>query len=428
LNSEDIVVDREHVHGRGRHPTWESDRDLRIVNTREVASTSWLVFFWLEREGVRVHTWVWAARVVVVGLHLVEVLTLLGLESVLTVEDQLEFRQWTNDFFGELLGGPAVNTGSQEWHTSTLGHWHIRVRGKAAERISFENDASATWFRSEVPQGSRGVRGRWVVEAPDKFLDWVVVGEALVLGAAGRADGIGASVLDLLDEVFVTLLREASAFLGVEVHVVRVDLEHVGAQVAVEGGRQVEVNAHFVVLKGNEWEVQTWVAVEEEDQGQVHSLTGERRGHLGPVSLLGLVQVKLGVQTPPALVVLVDALTTNGEFRGGDRLLGNPAGWVTRVGVGGSRRGLEFDVHVPDQVTVARNSDGHAARVGGGAVNSLFDVFHREVRVALVDGLEEGNLWVASQVDVLGAVGDELHETTGHCESFCTIYQDFFSG
>jgi hypothetical protein len=74
--------------------------------------------------------------------------------------------------------------------------------------------------------------------------------------------------LDLLDEVFVTLLREASAFLGVEVHVVRPDLEHGGAQVGVEGGRQIEVNAHFVVLKGNEWEVQTWVAVEEEDQGQ----------------------------------------------------------------------------------------------------------------------------------------------------------------
>jgi hypothetical protein len=28
----------------------------------------------------------------------------------------------------------------------------------------------------------------------------------------------------------------------------------------------------------------------------------------------------------------------------------------------------------------------------------------------------------------LGAVSDELHETTGHCESFCTIDQYFFSG
>ena len=89
---------------------------------------------------------------------------------------------------------------------------------------------------------------------------------------------------------------------------------------------------------------------------------------------------------------------------------------------------MEFDVHVADQIPVTGNSDGHAARVGGGTVNSLFDVFHREVRVALVDSLEEGDLWVTGQVDVLGAVGDELHETTGHCESFCTIYQHFFSG
>jgi hypothetical protein len=35
--------------------------------------------------------------------------------------------------------------------------------------------------------------------------------------------------------------------------------------------------------------------------------------------------------------------------------------------------------------------------------------------------LEESDFWVARQVDVLGTVRDELHETTGHCESFCTI-------
>ena len=127
----------------------------------------------------------------------------------------------------------------------------------------------------------------------------------------------------------MTLLREAATLLGVEVHVVRPDLEHGGAQVGVEGGRQIEVDAHFVVLKGNQWQVQTWVAVEEEDQRQVHSLTGERSGHLTPVSLLGLIQVKLGVQTPPALVVLVDALTTDGQFSGRDRTLGDPVAVIT---------------------------------------------------------------------------------------------------
>jgi len=44
--------------------------------------------------------------------------------------------------------------------------------------------------------------------------------------------------------------------------------------------------------------------------------------------------------------------------------------------------------------------------------------------VTLVHGLEESDFWVARQVDILGTIGDELHETTGHSESFCTIYQE----
>ena len=327
MDAENVVVDREHVHGGVGNRRWEGDRDLRVVDAGEVARASWLVFFWLEREGVRVHTWVWAARVVVVRLHLVEVLTLLGLESVLTVEDQLEVGEWTNDFFSELGGGTSF-TALDEWDTSRLGDWHEAVTRHIGVGVGLEDNSGRTWLGGEVPQRGGNVARRWVVEAPDKFLDWVVVAEALVGGGA-RSHGVGASVLDLLDEVFVTLLREASAFLGVEVHVVRPDLEHGGAQVGVEGGRQIEVNAHFVVLKGNEWEVQTWVAVEEEDQGQVHSLTGERSGHLTPVRLLGLVQVKLGVQTPPALVVLVDALATDGQFSGRDRTLSDPVAVIT---------------------------------------------------------------------------------------------------
>ena len=327
MDAENVVVDREHVHGGVGNRRWESNRDLRVVDAGEVARASWLVFFWLEREGVRVHTWVWAARVVVVRLHLVEVLTLLGLESVLTVEDQLEVGEWTNDFFSELGGGTSF-TALDEWDTSRLGDWHEAVTRHIGVGVGLEDNSGRTWLGGEVPQRGGNVARRWVVKAPDKFLDWVVVAEALVGGGA-RSHGVGASVLDLLDEVLVTLLREASAFLSVEVHVVRPDLEHGGAQVGVEGGRQIEVNAHFVVLKGNEWEVQTWVAVEEEDQGQVHSLTGERSGHLTPVRLLGLVQVKLGVQSPPALVVLVDALTTDGQFSGRDRTLGDPVAVIT---------------------------------------------------------------------------------------------------
>jgi hypothetical protein len=34
--------------------------------------------------------------------------------------------------------------------------------------------------------------------------------------------------------------------------------------------------------------------------------------------------------------------------------------------------------------------------------------------VAAVNGLEESNLGLTSQVDVLGAVGNELHKTSSH--------------
>jgi len=420
LDAENVVVDREHVHGGVGNRRWESNRDLRVINAGEVARTSWLVFFWLEGEGVRVHTRVWVTAVVVVRLHLVEVLTLLSLESVLAVEDQLEVSHWANSFFAEVSGG-GIRV--EEWHTTRLADWHVAVGGGTRAGVAFEDDVSRRWFGGEVPQRSGNVRRRWVVKAPHKFLDWVVVGQTLV-GGGTRSDGVGASVLHLLDEVFVTLLREAATLLGVQVHVVRPHLEHSGAQVGGESGGQVKVNAHFVVLKSNQWQVQTWVAVEEEDQRQVHSLTGSRSGHLGPVSLLGFIQVKLGVQTPPALVVLVDALTTDGEFGRRDRTFSDPAGIITIRGAGVRRSGLELDVHVADQIPVTGNSDGHAARVGRGTVDSLFDVFHREVSVTLVDSLEEGNLWVTGQVDVLGAVGDELHETTGHCESFCTISRE----
>jgi len=427
LDTEDVVVNREHVHVGVNNTSIKLNGNLGVVDAREVASTGWLVFFWLEREGVAVHTWVWAASVVVVGLHLVEVLTLLSLESVLTVEDKLEGLQWTGVVFSEFFWRPAVDTGSQHWNTGTLGDWHIGVRRELREDVGFEDDFGAGRPLGEVPQGGGDVgRGR-IVKAPDKLLNWVVEGETLV-GGGTRSNSVNTSVLNLFDEVFVTLLRESAAFLGVEVHVVRVHLENISVQVGGEVRRQIEIDADFVVLERNQWQIQTWVAVEEEDEWQVNSLTVNTSGHLTVVSLLGFIQVKLGVQTPPALVVLVNALATNGKFRRGNRTLGDPARWVTRVGVGRSSIGFEFDVHVTNQITIASNGHGNTTGVGWSTVSSLFDVFHREVSVALVNRLEESDFWVPCKIDILGTVRDKLHETTGHCESFCTIDQHFFSG
>ena len=424
MDTENVVVDREHVEVLGgRTDVGTLDGDLRVVNSGEVASTSWLMLFWLKRKRVRVNARVWVTRVVLEWLNLVKVSTGLFLESVLAVENQFEGVQVTEDLFSEHLRGSRLDI--QGWATHLVRR-DVRVR----HRVWHSNEINGRLCaRTGQIVHTLVSIGRRVRNAPHQFLDWVIVGQSDLLGRI-LGNGIGTSVLDLFDQVFVTLLRESSALFSVEVDVVSPDLERRCGQVLGEGGRQVKVNSDFVVLQGNQWQGQSWVSVEEEDEWQVNGTraTDSRGRHLTVVNSLGFVQVQFRVQSPPSLVVFVDSLTTDGQFSGLDRTLGDPPG--PRVGGGGtSRRGgtelfsnaRQFNVHVADQITISGDRDGNATRVRGCTVNSLFDVFHREVSVAFVNRLEESDFWVTSQVDILGAVGDELHETTGHICLFCTI-------
>jgi len=401
------------VHGGRVVSGTHGDGDLRVVDAREVAGTGRLVLLGLEREGVRVHTGVRGTGVVVEGLHLVEVLTLLSLEAILTVEDELELGQRTDGILSE-GGVTTISTEGEERGTVDRGGDH--TVGHETLNIGVENDVRVSGRGGEVPQ-SVGVGGD-VGEAPHKLLDGVVVREADLLGGGG-IDGIGTSVLHLLDQVLVTLLGEAATLFGVQVDVVSPHLEGVGVAVGGEIGRKVDVDTDFMVLKGDQGQVQTGVPVEEEEQGEVDSLAGHTSGHLTVRSLLGLVEVKLGVQTPPLLVVLVDTLTTDGKLDVVDGALGNPASSGRRVG-----GGEEFDVHVADEITVTGDSHGHATGTSGSTVDGLLDVLHREVSVALVFRLEEGHLRVTGKVNILGAVSYELHKTTGHFESCCTLYRE----
>lgn len=399
------------------------DLDLRVINSREIAGTGGLMLLGLERERVRVDTGHGVAGVVVEGLHLVEVLTTLFLEAILTVEDELEGIEGTAGFLS-VASGTTFRTERKE------GGTHRRDRNEGVRvggvRVRLENNTGVGGDVGEVPQGV--LVGGNVGEAPHKFLDGVVVRQADLLGTTG-GNSVGTSVLDLLDQVFVTLLGEPATLFGVQVHVVGPHLEGLHIKEGGEIGRQVNVNAHLMVLQRDQRQVQSGVPVEEEDQGQVHGLTGTRSGHLTPGSLLGLIQVKLGVHAPPLLVVLVDALTTDGQFNVVDGTLGDPVAVIDegRRGSVGRRR-FELDVHVTDKVTVTGDSHGHASGVGGSTVDGLLDVLHCEVSVALVFRLEEGNFGVTGKVDVLSAVSDELHETTSHFESCCTLYRENNSG
>ena len=232
MNAEDVVVGREHVHG-GRVSGTHGDSDLRVVDAGEVAGTSGLVLLGLERERVRVDTGRGVTGVVVEGLHLVEVLALLSLEAVLTVKHKLEGGQGTGVLLGVLLAG---DTGGVQGGTDG-GHGHEAVgEVGSVERVGLENNLGThSGLRGEVPHlGTGGGVG----EAPHELLDGVVVGQADLLGLSG-GDGVGTGVLDLLDQVLVTLLGEAAALLGVQVHVVTPHLEHGGVQERVEVARQV---------------------------------------------------------------------------------------------------------------------------------------------------------------------------------------------
>ena len=418
MDAEDVVVSGEHVHGGRVTGGAHGDSDLRVVDAGEVAGAGGLVLLGLEREGVRVDTRVGGASVVLEGLHLVEVLALLLLETVLAVKNKLEGVEGTDGILSE--GGTTTDLTETE-HGRTEGGGGDKAVGITGGGVKL--DVRIERRGGEVPHG---VLGGGVGEAPHELLDGVVVREADLLGGTG-VNGVGTGVLHLLDQVLVTLLGEAAALLSVEVDVVGPHLEGGGIEPLVEVRRQVEVKTDLVVLEGNEGEVETGVAVEEEVEGEVDRLAGHTRGHLTVSSLLGLIEVKLGVQTPPLLVLLVDALTTDGKLNVVDGTLGHPRG--LRLGERHRiRTSLELDVHVTDEITVTGDGDGHAAGVGGSTVDGLLDVLHREVSVALVFRLEEGHLRVTSQVDILGAVSYELHKTTGHFESCCTISRENNSG
>ena len=69
--------------------------------------------------------------------------------------------------------------------------------------------------------------------------------------------------------------------------------------------------------------------------------------------------------------------------------------------------GLEVDA--VDQITIALDGAGHTLTKVGGTIERVLNRLHRKVGVAAIHGLEESNLGVTGQVNILGAIRDELH-------------------
>ena len=118
----------------------------------------------------------------------------------------------------------------------------------------------------------------------------------------------------------------------------------------------------------------------------------------------------------PVTVLLVNALATDFNFNVVDQVVTDPvqpAELSTRA-----VRGLQSDlgqrglqVHAVDQVTVALDRARNLLAEVRGTVKRVLDGLHGEVGVTSIDHFKKCDLRVASQVNVLGPVSYELHQT-----------------
>ncbi len=385
--------------------------------------------------------------VVLVRLDLVEVATLTDLETVVAVE--LEERSDDGVLTGHALDTSNGVTGLEDGAIPPV---------REVERLLALPGVDDGVITGDI---------RVTLDNPDELLDGVVEVELDLV--RGGSDRLSTSELEDVDEVLVGDLGELAALIRVEVDVVDVEGgsdEALGVDAVTDGVRvgegrgvvpaevaevvELEVDTDLVVLEGDEGEGETRVAAEPELEGDVESVfrgavTDDLRGvglttdtvrvachttllddvselgnvtnHLGVTGLLAGLLGELIPDLEPLAVVLVDALTTDLELDGLDEVVANPVepaelGTRTVRALDLDRGEGRLEIHAVDEITVALDRARHLLGEVGGAVEWVLDRLHREVGVTTVDELEESNLRVTREVNVLSAIGDELHKTT----------------
>ena len=401
----------------------------------------------LESEGVDVDTNGRDVGVVLVRLHFVEVATLANLETIVTVE--LEERS------------DARIATSHALHASD---GVARLQDGAVPPIGeVEGLLSLPGVHNRISAVSEGI----TLHNPDELLARVVEVELELVG--GGSDGLTASELEDVDEVLVGDLGELATLIRIEVDVVDVEggsnqvgsgdaiaddvnVGVLGSGIEAEVADVVEgqVDTDLVVLEGDQRESKTRVAAEPELEGDVESVLrgaladlvgrvglasnavivavlatlGDQVGELGNVThhlgIASLLTRLLGEFIPdvePLTIVLVNALTTDLELNFLDQVVTRPvqpaelSTRTVRRSDGYLREG-SLEIHTINQITVTLDSAGHGLAKARGTVERVLNGLHGKVSVATVNRLEESNLRVSSQVDVLGAISNELHQTT----------------
>ena len=402
-------------------------------------------------EGVDVDASGRNVAVVLVGLDKIEVTAHALRETIVTVklelsgEDGIETGVNARDGVVELgaCGGGVrvreefrgVGGGDRTRNIRLEGRRHITVRrcGCASSPGHVNGISVIEPLLAEDRVGERGVNVRILLDNPDKFFAGVIEVKLDLVG--DRGDRLVAGELNLLDEVLVRDLREAAALIGIEEDVVRVegrslerrDRDGTRGVVAIRSSTEFKVDLDLVVLEGDKRKGKSGVTAEPElkrdvkihlgDEGLRTSLTDgelcEGRDVANHVLVANLLAGSLGKLVPdvhPVTVVLVDALATDLNLGVLDKIV---AEVVEPAELGTVRDGDlgdgDLEVDTREKITIAGDGACHALAEIGGTVEGLLDGLHREIGMASVNYLKEGNLRVASKVDILCTVRYELH-------------------
>ncbi len=343
-HAEHIEVGRVHADRRrqvGANSVVGHGQEQRgVVDTRQVARAARLVLLRLEGKRVNVDADSGDVGVVLIRLNQVEVVAVANLEAVVTVE--LEER---GD--GRVLAGHALDAGNR---VARLEHRAIPPVRVVKRLLALPLVDDGIIARDE----------RVALDDPDELLARVVEVELQLVGR--RGDRLLTSVLEDINQVLVRDLGELAALIGVEVDVIDVErrggkaalADTVADRVRVRGvrvvpaqvvqGVELEVDAHLVILEGDQRQSQTRVAAEPELQRDVEGVHRGARGddlggerltaiaivvarraalveevrelgnvadHLGIASLLTRLLGELVPDVKPITVVLVNALATD---------------------------------------------------------------------------------------------------------------------
>jgi hypothetical protein len=302
---------------------------------------------------------------------------------------------------------------------------------------------------------------------PDELLAGVVEVELDLVRR--RSNRLVTGVLELLNEVLVGVLGELSALVSIQEDEVNIDrggnkgllvgsgdrlrgsisgTQTLDSPQALTNGSEIDVNLNLVVLESNEGKSKTGVSAEPEEEGDVQGGLGEslagsanlagatggsaravnigesgvaQVGELGGVadhlvvaSLLLRRESELIPDVHPITILAIDSLATDLDLNESNELL---AGVVQPTGIDGASavvgsHGLvnlgksNLDIGAVSKISVSGDGAGNTAAEIGLAVEGLLDGLHREVGVASVRDLPEGDLGCASKKNVLGAIGD----------------------